>query len=248
MKRYFLAICCLLLTLNIVHAQTAEEILRKAENAVKGNSAHGVMEMIVITPDYTRKLKMESWWVGNDKSLIVIKSPKKEAGNKTLKIKNEMWNYLRNTETTIKVPPSMMLQAWNGSDFTNDDLVRDSNLNEDYTLDLLGKEDIREENCWKIELTPKPDTPVVWGKIHYWVRISDDLPAKVAYFDEKGEMVRYMDYLSYETLNGHKMPTRWVMKNNLKEGRQTEIVILDMAFNIKIKDRIFSFRELESGR
>ncbi len=33
-----------------------------------------------------------------------------------------MWEYLKNTETTIKIPPSMMLQSWNGSDFTNDDL------------------------------------------------------------------------------------------------------------------------------
>jgi len=232
----------------VTYSQTAEEIIRRAENAVKGKTAHGVFEMSVVTPDYQRTLKMESWWVGNEKALIVIKSPKKDAGNKTLKIGNEMWNYLKNTETTIKIPPSMMLQSWNGSDFTNDDLVRESNLNDDYTQKLIGEEEINGEPCWKIELLPRPNAPVVWGKLLYWVRKSDDLPARVEYYDENGELIRYLAYSEYQSVGNRKIPTRWLMKNVAKEGRYTEIKILKMAFDIKIPKRIFSFRELERGR
>ena len=115
-----------------VYAQSANDLIKQAEDKIKGKSAYGTIEMTVTTPDYIRKSIMESWWIGNDKALISIKSPAKEAGNKTLKTGNEMWSYLRNTGTTIKIPPSMMLQSWNGSDFTNNDLVRESNLGVNY--------------------------------------------------------------------------------------------------------------------
>jgi len=231
----------------ISFAQTAEEIIQKAEDAIKGKSAYGKVEMIVETADFTRKMEMESWWVGNDKALIVIKSPRREAGNKTLKIKNEMWNYLKNTETTIKIPPSMMLQSWNGSDFTNDDLVRESNLNDDYFQTLAGEENIDNVLCWKIELKPKPDAPVVWGKLIYWVRKADTLPSRIDYFDEKGELIRYITFTDIKTFGGRKMPAVWTMFNNIKKNNSTVFKVLDMKFDINISDKVFSFQELEKG-
>lgn len=237
----------LLLPLKILLAQTAEEIVQKAEDAVKGKSSHATIKMVITTPDYTRTLEMESWWVGNEKALIVTKAPAKEAGNKTLKIGNEMWSYLRNTETTIKIPPSMMLQSWNGSDFTNDDLVRESNLAKDYHQKIIGNEKIDGEECWKIELDPKPDAPVVWGKLYYWVRKADYLPSIVQYFDEKGDMIRYMVYSDVKDFHGRKLPAKWVMYSKVKQGHSTAIIIEDMRFNVDIPDRIFSYRELERG-
>lgn len=231
----------------LVQAQSAEKIIQKAEDAIKGKSAHGDVEMTVETADFTRTLSMESWWVGNDKALIVIKSPRREAGNKTLKIKNEMWNYLKNTETTIKIPPSMMLQSWNGSDFTNDDLVRESNLSDDYYQKLLGEEQLDGVTCWKIELTPKPDAPVVWGKLLYWVTKDDNLPARIDYYDEKGQLMRYMIFTDVKTFGDRKMPSIWKMFNNVKKSNSTTFKVVDMEFDIKISDRVFSFQELERG-
>jgi len=231
----------------ILKAQTAEEIIKKAEDSIKGDSAFGEIEMTVETADFTRQLVMESWWVGNEKALIVIKSPRREAGNKTLKIKNEMWNYLKNTETTIKIPPSMMLQSWNGSDFTNDDLVRESNLNDDYTQKIVGEKEIDGVLCWKIELLPRPNAPVVWGKLDYFVRKVDYLPSRVDYYSEKGELMRYMVFSDIKTFGNRKMPAVWKMFNNVKKSNSTTFKVLDMKFDIKINNKIFSFQELERG-
>lgn len=225
--------------------QTAEEIIRKSEDRIKGKTCQGTFVMTVVTPDYTRRMEMESWWVGNDKALILIKSPKKEAGNKSLKIKNEMWSYLKNTSTTIKLPPSMMLQSWNGSDFTNDDLVRESNLSEDYSQTIAGNDDIEGERCWKIELLPKPTAPVVWGRLVYWVRQSDILPARVDYYDEKGKLMRSMIYTDFKLLGGRKLPGRWTMVNNVKQGHTTSFELVNVEFDVAISDKVFSFRELE---
>lgn len=246
MKR-FLVYLILNFTAVSLSAQTANEIIDKAENLIKGKSAHGIIEMAITTPDYERTLKMESWWEGNEKALIVVQSPRKEAGNKTLKIKNEMWNYLKNTETTIKIPPSMMLQSWNGSDFTNDDLVRESNYSEDYYTNVEGEENLNGKLCWKINMTPKPDAPVVWGKLYYWVRKADYLPAQIKYYDEKGKLIRTLSFSEIKKFGDRMMPSVWKMTNNIKEGHVTEFKTLEMEFDIKINSKKFSFQELERG-
>ena len=228
-------------------SQTAEEIIDKSEDVIRGKSSHALFEMIIETLDYTRTLRLESWWVGTEKALIVTKAPKKEAGNKTLKIENEMWQYLANTETTIKIPPSMMLQSWNGSDFTNDDLVRESDLSEDYNAKIIAEEEINDEETWKLELTPKPDAPVVWGKIYYWVRKEDYLPSIVQYYDEKGKMVRSLVYSDIKKFDDRKLPATWIMYDKTEKGNSTTIKMIEMTFNVNIPDRIFSYQELERG-
>jgi len=244
MRLIILNLVFVYLNLNLF-SQNAEEIIKKAEDMIKGETSTGTFTMTVVNPDFKRTVVMESWWVGNEKALIVIKSPAKEAGNKTLKIKNEMWNYLKNTETTIKIPPSMMLQSWNGSDLTNDDLVRESDLIKDYDIKLLLEEKIQNEDCWKIELTPKPTAPVVWGTIYYWVRKIDFLPALIQYYDEKGNLHRTMSFSDYKIMDKRKIPTKWTIINNKKTGHYTEFIYNDVKFNVKIPDRIFSFKELE---
>jgi len=244
---FFILLTLLLAVSKQLYPQTAEEIVSKAEEAVKGKTAHGTIEMIITTSEFTRTLKMEAWWVGNEKALIFTKSPAKEAGNKTLKIGDEIWEYLRNTETTIKIPPSMMLQSWNGSDYTNDDLVHETNLAKDYYLKIEATEKINGVDCWKIELTPKPDAPVVWGKIYYWVRKADYLPSVIQYFDEKGNMIRYMVYSDIKNMHGRMMPSKWTMYNVKKKDHSTTILVDDMSFDIKIPDKIFSYQELERG-
>jgi len=201
--------------------------------------------MNITTPDFERSLTMDAWWAGNKKSLIVITSPAKEAGNKTLKIGNEIWNYLKNTETTIKIPPSMMLSSWNGSDFTNDDLVRESKLVRDYDLRILFVEKIAGDDCWKIELLPKPNAPVVWGKLYYWVRMADFLPALVQYYDEKGELHRTWKFADYKVMGGRKIPCRMTIISNKKDNHKTELIYKKVEFDVKISDSKFSFRELE---
>ncbi|MDD8018534.1 MAG: outer membrane lipoprotein-sorting protein [Bacteroidota bacterium] len=245
--RTIIAIIGMVVSFHLAMAETAEGIITKSEDLMKGASSKGKFRMTITTPDFTRTMEMDSWWVGDEKALMVITSPRREAGNKTLKVKNELWMYLRNTETTIKVPPSMMLQSWNGSDFTNDDLVRESSLVRDYFLKILAEENIDGELCWKLELTPRPTAPVVWGKIIHWIRKKDYIPSTTEYYDEKGTRVRTMHYSDIKRFGKRSIPSKWIMINDAKPGHQTEFEYLDVQFDIKISDRIFSFQELEKG-
>jgi outer membrane lipoprotein-sorting protein len=230
-----------------ISAQSAQEIIRRSEDLLKGKSSRGSFTMTIETPDYTRTMEMDTWWVGNDKALIVVTAPRREAGNKTLKIGNELWMYLRNTETTIKVPPSMMLQSWNGSDFTNDDLVRESSLIDDYTMTIVASDTVGGAPTWQLDLVPKPDAPVVWGRIRYWVRKADFLPARAEFFDERSTRTRTMLYENIRKMGGRLIPSRWTMVNDLKPGHRTTFEYQRVEFDIAISDRVFSFRELEKG-
>jgi outer membrane lipoprotein-sorting protein len=221
------------------------DIVEKAENAIKGETSHGEFTMKIVRPDYSRELRLEAWNKGNDKALIEIKAPPKEAGNKTLKIENEMWTYLKATETTMKLPASMLLQSWNGSDLTNDDLVRESKMSQDYDVTIMFEENISGDICWKLELIPKPNVPVVWGKIYYWIRKNDYLPALIQYYDEKDNLIRTMQFMNYDQMNGRKIPLNWKIIDEKRKGHYTIFYYEDVSFDIKISDRKFSFRELE---
>lgn len=228
-----------------LNAQTSYDIIDKSENSYKGKSSEGTFTMVVHTPDYTRTVKMKAFNVGNDKALITVLSPLKEQGNKTLKIGNEMWTYLKSTETTMKLPPSMLLQSWNGSDLTNDDLVRETKLTRDYELKILLEEQIASEMCWKVQLTPKPETAVVWGKIYYWVRKIDFMPALIQFYDEKGKLIRTMSFSDIKKMSGRVIPTKWTIESKTKLNHFTEFIYDAVKFDVNIPDKIFSFSELE---
>ncbi|HEX9614473.1 MAG TPA: outer membrane lipoprotein-sorting protein [Bacteroidota bacterium] len=232
----------------VLSGQSAHEIIKRSEGLVRGENSRGTFRMTVVTPEYSRTIVMDSWWKGEEKALIEIKSPPREAGNKTLKVGNELWMYLRNTETTIKVPPSMMMQSWNGSDFTNDDLVRESSLEEDYTMTIAGHDTVDNAPVWEIELLPKPTAPVVWGRILHWVRKSDYLPARTEYYDEKGTLVRTMIYSEYRIFDKRRLPSTWKMIDNQEPGEYTQLEYLSLEFDATISDRVFSLQELERGR
>ncbi len=246
MFRLFLSFTMILLGLaGGLSAQDGKQIIKRAEDAIKGKvSSHSIMEMIIKTPDYTRTMKMESWTSGNSKALVKILSPVREAGNRTLKLGNDIWMYLRNTETTIRIPPSMMLQSWNGSDYTYDDMVREETLSEDYNITVTGSDKVDGAECWKLQLIPKPNSPVVWGKILYWVRKTKDLPAQAEYFDEKGKLIRTMVMSDFKVMGGRLIPTVWTMYNSDKT-HSTEIKLEKATFDKRIPGSIFSLRELE---
>lgn len=248
MTRPILLALALFACASFARGQTAAEIVQRSEDLLKGTTSKGKFRMTVVTPEFSRSMEMDSWWVGNEKALIAITAPAREAGNKTLKVGNELWMYLRNTETTIKVPPSMMLQSWNGSDFTNDDIVRESNLVRDYTMTILGKETVDGAECWAIELLPRPDAAVVWGKIIHRVRTQDYITARSEYFDEKGMLMRTMLYTDIRRFGGRAIPSRWTLVSNQKEGHRTVFEIREAAFDVTISPRVFSFQELEKGR
>ncbi len=247
--KYLLLVIMSLANMNGLFAQelNADEIIRKADEKNRGLSSHGTLTMTVIRPDWTRTITMNSWSKGRDYSIVVITAPAKDKGQVFLKIKTEMWNWVPSIDKTIKIPPSMMLQSWMGSDFTNDDLVKQSSIVVDYTHKLLGKEKLRDMDCYKIELIPLPDAPVVWGKVIMWVTVSGYDQWMAEYYDEDNKLVNLSNSYDIKQMGDRNIPTRIEVIPQNKKGQKTVLHIDEMNFNIKIDESFFSQQEMKKN-
>lgn len=224
---------------------TGQELVAHIERLLWGKTNQGLAEMTVVTPRWTRTLELRFWMERPERTFIRILAPPKEAGIGSLRIKAEMWNYLPAVERTIKIPPSMMLQPWMGSDMTNDDLVKESSVVEDYTHTLVGTEEIEGAKAYRVESIPKPEAAVVWGKLVYKIRVTDRLPLAQEYYDERGELIKAMRFTETRRLGGREIPTRWTMQPVKKPQNKTVFLLKEISFDAPVDAEIFTLRNLQ---
>jgi hypothetical protein len=222
-----------------------KKLIKEVDDLYRSKASYAELEMEIVTPHWSRTLAMKSWTEGMDKTFIRITSPLKEKGVATLRIKSEMWNFLPRTDKVMKVPPSMMMSSWMGSDFTNDDLVKEFSLFEDYTYELI-KPDTVAPSLYFINCIPRPDLPIVWGNIVIAVTKDRHLPVWQKYYDEKGNLMRVMTYADVKEFSGRLVPATMEMVPLTKEGHKTVIRYIDIKFDIKVDEEVFSLRNLHS--
>lgn len=233
---------------SFVQEQEIKEIIRIADEKFRGTSSQGEMTMIIERPTWSREVTMKNWSLGNEYSLIYITAPAREKGQVFLKREKEMWNWVPSIERMIKIPPSMMMQSWMGSDFTNDDLVRESSIVHDYTHKLLGEETIDGYECYKVELIPLEDAPVVWGKIIMWVSKKEYYWLKAEYYDEDGYLVNTEILSDIKQMDDRKIPTRLEMIPADEPGNKTIIIFKNIKFNVKLDESFFSQQNMKRIR
>lgn len=223
---------------------TLEELLETTDDITRGNSSVAVVEMQVKTARYERTMRMQIWARGADKTLIRILEPAKDAGVATLKVDENIWNYLPKVDRTMKVPAGMMSGNWMGSHFTNDDLVKESRLSEDFDAKMTARPGDGGEGLYIIELTPKPDAPVVWGSIVVRVR-ADRMPVSIQYKDEQGALVRTLSFGDYRDFGGRKAPATMTLTPEDKLGEFTKFSYISLDFNAQIPDSTFTLQALK---
>jgi len=231
-----------------VRAQTAPDVdavLAHLDDLYRSTSSIARIEMIVTTPRSTRTMRLKAWTRGEDEALIVVEAPAREEGTATLKVGANLWNYLPRIARTIRVPPSMMLGSWMGTDFTNDDLVKESSLHRDFEARIDRRS--ASPPGWWLALSVKPGIVGRWARID--ILISDDwLPVAERHFDRKGRLARTMAFDEIRLLGGRRLPARLVLTPTDVEGQRTEMRYLDVQFNPAIPDDTFSLSRLERGK
>ena len=221
------------------------EIIDEVDRLMRGESSTGRMRMEIDTEHWSRSLEMSVWSLGTEHSLIRVESPQREAGTATLKVENEVWNYLPRADRTIKIPPSMMLGSWMGSHFTNDDLVKESRIIEDFDIVISYEGDREGEEVWEFTMTPKPEAPVIWGRIEQQIRKRDRMPLWARYYDEDGTLARTMTFADFRDLGGRRVPTRMVIEPADGEER-TVVIYLELDFDVGLDEDFFSLRNLRA--
>ncbi len=226
---------------------SAAEIVDYVDRLLRGESSLGTVTMEVVTENWSRAMTMRVWSLGTDYALVRVLEPKKDAGTATLKSGDEIWNYLPKVDRTIRIPPSLMGASWMGSHFTNDDLVKESRLIEDYEISIAF-EGIRDDSeVWEFDLVPKPEAPVVWGRIAYQVRKRDLMPTWARYYDEDDALMRTLRFEDYRAFGGRLVPATMRMVPEDKPGEHTEVRYEELEFGVALGPDDFSLRRLRSG-
>jgi len=251
--RTFLISAVLALSTLFLPARAAEPdidaIIQKMDDLYRSNSSHAHMEMQVVTAHWQRTLTMEAWTEGTDKTFIRVLSPQKEQGVGTLRLSREMWNYLPKVNKVVKVPPSMMASSWMGSDFTNDDLVSEVTLKEDYDVTFTTV-DAPEAGTLYLKAVPHEGVPVVWGYYILAVTDKDYLPVWEKYYDDKGRLMRTARFSGVKTFSKRTLPTvmEMIPEGEDKKGNKTVITYTDIEFDVPIGADVFTLRNLRSPK
>jgi outer membrane lipoprotein-sorting protein len=236
--------------LNLAHTshpaddQRARETLEQVARLFSSKSSIATIKMQISNEDGQRNLSMKIWSLG-ERVLVRITSPHEEAGAAILKVGSDIWYYLPKSNRTVKVPASMAMTSWMGSDFTIDDLVKESFLTRDYSISTVFEGKRGGVPVYEYTLTPKPEAAVVWEKIILQIRQADSLPTWQGFYGEGGQLVRELTFSEYKTMSGRLIPTRLVMRSADKAGEETTIEYEDIAFDVSISDGIFSLPGLK---
>jgi outer membrane lipoprotein-sorting protein len=221
----------------------AELIVKKVDELYRATTSEALVEMQIITPHWQRTLKMNAWSEGMDKTFIRILEPKKEQGMATLRIGTEMWNFLPKTNKVMKIPPSMMMSSWMGSDFTNDDLVKEFTFLESYHFEMTTPEN-PETAVLYVKCIPKEGLPIVWGHIVVAVREETYMPLWQKYYDEKGKLVREMIFKDVKAFGTREIPSVMELIPLTKEGHKTVLRYSEARFDVQLDQETFTLRNL----
>lgn len=221
------------------------EVVKKIDSLYRAESSFGKLDMQIVTSHYERTLSMEVWTSGLEKTFIRILRPLKEKDVATLRIGNEMWNFLPKTNKVVKIPPSMMMSSWMGSDFTNDDLVKESSFLDDYHFSLFNPPDAQPDLIY-VRCIPREGLPVVWAEVIIAVNPNGFVPVWQHFLDERGGLIRTLNYSEVKDLGGRRIPSVLEMIPQNRPDQKTVIRYLELKFNLPLEDDLFSLRNLRS--
>jgi outer membrane lipoprotein-sorting protein len=218
------------------------------ENLYRAGSSISTARLTVTTPRRTKTMELKVWTKGEERALIVVQAPLREKGIATLMVQDNLWNYFPKINRTIRIPPSMMQSSWMGTDFTNDDLVKEASLDEDYNYELVGR--CEDPNGWLVRFTAKPDTVGLWKRFDLVLSPDGRLPIRAKYFDRKLRHARTFYWDKVKKFDNRLVPARMTLvpKDEDKKGHKTQMTYLDIDFNVDISAGTFSLSELERKR
>jgi outer membrane lipoprotein-sorting protein len=224
-------------------------IVKAADEKFNGEkSGYSVMVMTIVRPAWKRTVEFKNWSLGRENSLTLVTAPAKEAGQTFLKRGQEMWSWSPSINRLIKLPPSMMSQGWMGSDYTNDDVLKESSVVDDYTHEIVGEETIEGRLCYKIKMIAKENASVVWGHQIRWIDKKDMMLLKSELYDEDGYLVRTETGSDIKLMDGRTIPTVLELQPADEPGNKTRVEIKEIKFNISIEESFFSQQNMKRVR
>jgi outer membrane lipoprotein-sorting protein len=225
----------------------AAQLIRDTMDHWRGLTSYSDMTMTIHRPDWERSMTMRSWSKGDKLSLVRVVEPKKDAGNGTLTNDNNMWTYTPRINRIIKVPSSMMSQSWMGSDFSNKDISKSTDIIDQYDHELVGVEERDGHVYYTVSSVPHEDAAVVWGKEVLTVR-DDYVLIEQQFWDQDDVLVKSMKTLEVEEMGGRAVARVMRMAKVDTPGEWTQLTSNSIEFDLDLPASLFTLSNLRNPR
>ena len=226
---------------------TATDIVKGAMDNWRGISSYSEMTMTIHRPEWERSMTMRAWTEGEKESLVRVTKPKKDMGNATLIKDKDMWSYAPKVNRVIKVPSSMMNQSWMGSDFSNKDISRSTEILEEYEHSLTATEQQDSHTVYTVTSIPHEDAPVVWGKEVLVVR-DDYVLLEHQFWGQDGDLVKVMKTSEVAEMGGRSIAKVMRMYKIDTPDDWTEVVNHHVEFDVDLSASTFTLSNLRNPR
>jgi len=219
-------ICCLgLLSLNVLSAPTADEILKKTDQIRNPQQAF-VMEVEIITQGDS-KSRFKVFTKDKDKTLIQTLSPKRNLGRNLLMLDTDMWAYIPRIKRAVRVALNQKLSG----EAANGDISR-MRWHGDYASNILNET----TNSWTLDLKALRKG-LTYQRILLNVAKKTFRPLKADYQTAKGKLLKTCQFQDYKSIAGAVRPTKLVIQDAQRKDKVSTIII----HSIKVKNLRDSF-------
>ncbi|MEH6515905.1 MAG: outer membrane lipoprotein-sorting protein [Halioglobus sp.] len=243
----FTLLCCLLPSAVAEEKSSARDIIQRAMDHSRGLTSYSEMTMVINRPEWQRSMTMKAWTAGDKQTLVRVLEPRKDAGNGTLSLDGNMWTFTPKINRVIKVPSSMMGQNWMGSDFSNKDVSKNTDIIDQYNHTILEQREQDGHTVYVIESVPHEEAAVVWGKEVLAVR-DDWVLLTQQFWDQDGVLVKTLEAKNIETKSGRAVPTVLRMSKRETPEEWTELRTAEIEFDIELSANLFTLSNLRNPR
>ena len=224
---------------------SAAELLAAVDRNMISAARSASLEMTVTKGKRTKVYAMDSFSRGQDESAIAFSAPARDQGTKMLKRGGELWMYMPSIEKVQKISGHMLRQSMMGSDLSYEDILQATQLQQLYSAEVVGAEDIDGRTCWKLELTAN-DSSVAYPRRVSWIDQEHTVPVREELYALSGTLLKTWNLSEVQTFaDGRNFPTRWLVEDRLQAGSQTTLVFNSLDFEVALEDEVFSQRWLE---
>ena len=223
-------------------APDARAVLRAIEDNHRGGAGRATITLTVSRPDRRTEYVLVVWSDGEERGLVQVKSPARDAGQAFLKVGDNLWVYTPRLKRTLRLPPSGRSESFLGSDISYSDLAgRDAE--QDYTPRVVGGE----AATVVLELQPKPGAPTPYGKLIVKAQSATYAPLEWTFYDQREKAVKRVTFSEHVRIGARLFPTRTVVEDLLRSGYRTTGVFRDTQFGTPVPDACFTLQALEQG-
>mgnify|MGYP001814946816 FL=1 len=227
--------------------QSARDLVQQAMDHWRGLTSYSVISMTIHRPDGERSMTMKCWSEGDKLSLVRVTEPPRDAGNATLLNDRNMWTYAPKINRVIKVPSSMMAQSWMGSDFSNKDIAKSTDILDEYDHELTEQAERDGHTVYTVTAIPHPDAAVVWGKEVLLIR-EDYVLLEQQYWDQDGVLVKRLETLEVAEMGGRAVARVMRMGDVDAPDEWTRITTHEVEFDLDLPPQLFTLSNLRNPR